>query len=84
MLLQIVEKGRMEDEGLGCLQVDFANAFLGGGALGHGCVQVSTSCALLHPRIKPLLLSGAIKLTLTGYMFVRHQRRDAWVYVGAW
>jgi len=29
--LQIVEKGRMEDEGLGCLQVDFANAFLGGG-----------------------------------------------------
>lgn len=32
--------GMIETEGYGMLQVDFANAFVGGGVLGHGCVQV--------------------------------------------
>lgn len=31
--------GTIEDQGIGLLQVDFANKFLGGGVLGHGCVQ---------------------------------------------
>ncbi|KAH8367284.1 hypothetical protein KR200_007754 [Drosophila serrata] len=31
--------GTIEDEGVGLLQVDFANKYLGGGVLGHGCVQ---------------------------------------------
>lgn len=31
-------KGKIED-GHGMLQVDFANRFVGGGVLGHGCVQ---------------------------------------------
>ncbi|XP_017872565.1 PREDICTED: poly(ADP-ribose) glycohydrolase [Drosophila arizonae] len=31
--------GTIEDQGVGLLQVDFANKFLGGGVLGHGCVQ---------------------------------------------
>ncbi|EDV92130.1 poly(ADP-ribose) glycohydrolase [Drosophila grimshawi] len=31
--------GTIEDEGIGLLQVDFANKFLGGGVLGQGCVQ---------------------------------------------
>ncbi|XP_030568773.1 poly(ADP-ribose) glycohydrolase [Drosophila novamexicana] len=31
--------GTIEDQGIGLLQVDFANKFLGGGVLGQGCVQ---------------------------------------------
>ncbi|KAL7744062.1 hypothetical protein ACLKA6_001286 [Drosophila palustris] len=31
--------GTIEDQGMGLLQVDFANMYLGGGVLGHGCVQ---------------------------------------------
>lgn len=31
--------GTIEDQGIGLLQVDFANKFLGGGVLGHGAVQ---------------------------------------------
>ena len=38
-LLHITSEGTIEDQGLGLLQVDFANKFLGGGVLGAGCVQ---------------------------------------------
>lgn len=31
--------GTIEDQGIGLLQVDFANMYLGGGVLGQGCVQ---------------------------------------------
>ncbi|XP_006819631.1 poly(ADP-ribose) glycohydrolase-like [Saccoglossus kowalevskii] len=31
--------GTIEDDGLGMLQVDFANKYIGGGVLGWGCVQ---------------------------------------------
>lgn len=37
--LHVSSEGTIEDDGLGLLQVDFANKFLGGGVLGHGCVQ---------------------------------------------
>ncbi|XP_016942495.2 poly(ADP-ribose) glycohydrolase [Drosophila suzukii] len=37
--LHVDAKGTIEDEGVGLLQVDFANKYLGGGVLGHGCVQ---------------------------------------------
>ncbi|KAJ8317850.1 hypothetical protein KUTeg_002941 [Tegillarca granosa] len=37
--LHISAEGTIEDDGIGLLQVDFANRFLGGGVLGHGCVQ---------------------------------------------
>ncbi|CAO1410422.1 unnamed protein product [Diamesa hyperborea] len=37
--LHVSSTGRIENEGTGMLQVDFANKFLGGGVLGHGCVQ---------------------------------------------
>ncbi|XP_055923525.1 poly(ADP-ribose) glycohydrolase [Eupeodes corollae] len=37
--LHITSCGTIEDQGRGLLQVDFANKFLGGGVLGHGCVQ---------------------------------------------
>ncbi|KAH8273412.1 hypothetical protein KR026_003779 [Drosophila bipectinata] len=37
--LHVDAAGTIEDEGVGLLQVDFANKYLGGGVLGHGCVQ---------------------------------------------
>lgn len=40
-LVQVLEAGTIEDDGAAYLQVDFANAFLGGGVLGSGCVQVT-------------------------------------------
>jgi len=37
--LRICSEGRIEREGVGMLQVDFANKFIGGGVLGSGLVQ---------------------------------------------
>lgn len=37
--LHVSSSGTIEDQGVGLLQVDFANKFLGGGVLGQGCVQ---------------------------------------------
>jgi poly(ADP-ribose) glycohydrolase len=40
----------IESDGLSCLQIDFANKFIGGGVLGRGCVQeeirfmINTEC----------------------------------------
>lgn len=39
--LTVVADGSIEDLGQNCLQVDFANKMLGGGALADGCVQVT-------------------------------------------
>ncbi|KAI3380836.1 hypothetical protein SNEBB_002359 [Seison nebaliae] len=36
--VQIFDKGTIEDDD-DCLQVDFANKYIGGGVLNHGCVQ---------------------------------------------
>lgn len=38
-LLHVSDEGTIEDDGKGLLQVDFANKYLGGGVLSHGCVQ---------------------------------------------
>ncbi|XP_077468620.1 poly(ADP-ribose) glycohydrolase [Stigmatopora argus] len=37
--LHITCEGKIEDDGYGMLQVDFANRFVGGGVTGHGLVQ---------------------------------------------
>lgn len=37
--VHISSSGTIEDNGLGLLQVDFANKYVGGGVLGYGCVQ---------------------------------------------
>ncbi len=41
--ITVLQEGCIEDNGRDCLQVDFANRLLGGGALGGGCVQVRAS-----------------------------------------
>lgn len=38
-LVEVIDNGLIEKEGVGLLQVDFANRFVGGGVLGSGCVQ---------------------------------------------
>ncbi|XP_057337109.1 poly(ADP-ribose) glycohydrolase-like [Microplitis mediator] len=37
--LHITSKGTIETDGIGLLQVDFANKYVGGGVLNRGCVQ---------------------------------------------
>lgn len=37
--LRVSPTGTIEDDGIGMLQVDFANKYVGGGVLGNGCVQ---------------------------------------------
>ncbi|XP_068725085.1 poly(ADP-ribose) glycohydrolase-like isoform X1 [Montipora capricornis] len=37
--IHVSTKGTIEDNGIGFLQVDFANKYIGGGVIGEGCVQ---------------------------------------------
>ncbi|RUS73986.1 hypothetical protein EGW08_018254 [Elysia chlorotica] len=37
--LYVSSEGNIEDDGMGMLQADFANKYVGGGVLGHGLVQ---------------------------------------------
>ena len=39
VLPRLASAGTIEADGLGMLQADFANKFVGGGVLGHGLVQ---------------------------------------------
>lgn len=51
--LTVVVDGNIEDLGQDCLQVDFANKMLGGGALADGCVQVCSCTDLPKPSNPP-------------------------------
>ncbi|XP_058443969.1 poly(ADP-ribose) glycohydrolase-like isoform X2 [Malaya genurostris] len=53
--VHITSEGTIEDQGKGLLQVDFANKYLGGGVLGHGCVQEE-----IRFVINPELLVGKL------------------------
>ncbi|XP_017086402.1 poly(ADP-ribose) glycohydrolase [Drosophila eugracilis] len=53
--LHVDAEGTIEDHGIGLLQVDFANKYLGGGVLGHGCVQEE-----IRFVICPELLAGKL------------------------
>lgn len=55
--LTVVVDGNIEDLGQDCLQVDFANRMLGGGALGDGCVQEE-----IRFMINPELAAGMVFL----------------------
>ncbi|KAJ4949929.1 hypothetical protein NE237_005598 [Protea cynaroides] len=49
---EVSHTGMIEDQLCQCLEVDFANKYVGGGALHRGCIQVFFS---LHPGMKSLL-----------------------------
>ncbi|XP_061500842.1 poly(ADP-ribose) glycohydrolase [Anopheles gambiae] len=53
--LHVAADGTIEDQGTGLLQMVFANRFLGGGVIGHGCVQEEIRCV-----INPELLVGRL------------------------
>ncbi|XP_052900733.1 poly(ADP-ribose) glycohydrolase-like isoform X1 [Anopheles moucheti] len=53
--LHVSPDGTIEDQGTGLLQMVFANRFLGGGVIGHGCVQEEIRCV-----INPELLVGRL------------------------
>ncbi|CAK9203298.1 unnamed protein product [Sphagnum jensenii] len=53
--ITLLEKGFIEDDGRDCLQVDFANRLLGGGALAVGCVQEE-----IRFMINPELIAGML------------------------
>uniref|UniRef100_A0A182R019 poly(ADP-ribose) glycohydrolase n=1 Tax=Anopheles farauti TaxID=69004 RepID=A0A182R019_9DIPT len=53
--LHVATEGTIEDQGRGLLQMVFANRFLGGGVIGHGCVQEEIRCV-----INPELLVGRL------------------------
>ncbi|EGC37690.1 hypothetical protein DICPUDRAFT_46365 [Dictyostelium purpureum] len=52
-------EGTIEDDGIGMLQVDFANKSIGGGALGYGCVQEEIRF-LINPELLVSMLFTSI------------------------
>lgn len=57
------DDGGMIEEATGLLQVDFANRFLGGGVLGHGCVQEEIRFMLCPELLTTRLLAEALDKT---------------------
>lgn len=78
--IEIRSDGTIEDDGVECLQIDFANKLIGGGVLGEGCVQeeirfvINTECLvsrLFTAELEPnecLIITGAERYSnYTGY-----------------
>ncbi|XP_065364267.1 poly(ADP-ribose) glycohydrolase isoform X2 [Calliphora vicina] len=61
--LHITSDGTIEDEGLGLLQVDFANKYLGGGVLGSGCVQEEIRFVICPELIVSKLFTEVLRPT---------------------
>ncbi|GBG86642.1 hypothetical protein CBR_g41704 [Chara braunii] len=56
----VSEGGTIEDDGTGCLELDFANAYLGGGVLGAGCVQEEVRFVICPELIAGMLFLSAM------------------------
>lgn len=59
--VHITSEGTIEDQGRGLLQVDFANKYLGGGVLGHGCVQEEIRFVINPELLVSKLFTEALK-----------------------
>ena len=68
--LRVLGQGHAIEEAAGCLQADFANAYLGGGVLSGGCVQEEIRFALCPELIAGMALCAAMRddeaLLMTG------------------
>ena len=68
--LRVLDEGHTIEEAAGCLQADFANAYLGGGVLCGGCVQEEIRFALCPELICGMALCAAMRddeaLLMTG------------------
>ncbi|KAL8565004.1 hypothetical protein ACOMHN_003380 [Nucella lapillus] len=58
--LHVSSTGTIEDNGRGMLQVDFANKYIGGGVLGHGCVQEEIRFVICPEMIVTRLFTQAL------------------------
>lgn len=61
--LHITSEGTIEDEGVGLLQVDFANKYIGGGVLGSGCVQEEIRFVICPEMIVSKLFTELLRPT---------------------
>ncbi|XP_030380735.1 poly(ADP-ribose) glycohydrolase [Scaptodrosophila lebanonensis] len=61
--LHIDAAGTIEDQGIGLLQVDFANKFLGGGVLGNGCVQEEIRFVICPELLVSKLITECLRPT---------------------
>lgn len=61
--LHITSCGTIEDQGRGLLQVDFANKFVGGGVLGHGCVQEEIRFSVCPELLISMLFTECLRPT---------------------
>ncbi|XP_013099324.2 poly(ADP-ribose) glycohydrolase [Stomoxys calcitrans] len=62
-LVHIDSQGTIEDQGLGLLQLDFANKSVGGGVLGSGCVQEEIRFAICPELIAATLFTEFLQPT---------------------
>ncbi|XP_037937599.1 poly(ADP-ribose) glycohydrolase isoform X2 [Teleopsis dalmanni] len=62
-LFHITSEGTIEDQGIGLLQVDFANKYLGGGVLGSGCVQEEIRFVVCPELMISMLFTECLKPT---------------------
>ncbi|XP_050076399.1 poly(ADP-ribose) glycohydrolase-like [Anopheles maculipalpis] len=61
--LHVSPDGTIEDQGAGLLQMVFANRYLGGGVIGHGCVQEEIRCVINPELLVGRLLFEALRET---------------------
>ncbi|GFR93048.1 poly(ADP-ribose) glycohydrolase [Elysia marginata] len=59
--LHVSSEGNIEDDGVGMLQADFANKFVGGGVLGHGLVQEEIRFVICPEMILSRLFTPMLK-----------------------
>lgn len=59
--IHVNSEGTIEDQGRGLLQVDFANKYIGGGVLGHGCVQEEIRFVINPELLVSKLFTEALK-----------------------
>jgi poly(ADP-ribose) glycohydrolase len=61
MQFEIFDRGTIEDDGQGTLQIDFANRHLGGGVLHTGCIQEEIRFVINPECLAALLFSEVME-----------------------
>uniref|UniRef100_A0A182P7X7 poly(ADP-ribose) glycohydrolase n=1 Tax=Anopheles epiroticus TaxID=199890 RepID=A0A182P7X7_9DIPT len=75
--LHVSPDGTIEDQGTGLLQMVFANRFLGGGVIGHGCVQEEIRCVINPELLVGRLLFESLRET-EAYLVLGSERFSAY------
>ncbi|XP_048480301.1 poly(ADP-ribose) glycohydrolase [Plutella xylostella] len=59
--LHVNSSGTIEDDGVGLMQVDFANKYLGGGVLNYGCVQEEIRFVICPELMASMLFTETLR-----------------------